>query len=400
MHMALPTPMVPWTSLRFHKGPSAFDTGGGGGVAPTSSAYHIPPALVSRVMELRDKIGDYDREEDADVGAAAAPTPHSHRWEFFKKLANPYEVVYTQKTYDGSMPPSLAIQRPLSRSYFKLVEMLRVCGFFRTWTTRIQTAHVCEGPGGFIEAILDEAERNRVHVAAAHAITLRPTQKNVPGWKRATKFLQRNRHVKISYGKNDTGDILHEPNQRAFIDTVCESGRAHLFTGDGGFDFSTDYAQQEASIRPLLQASINIGLRCLRRDGYMILKIFDVFQPETAEMLYGLASHFQTWTLYKPAMSRPCNSEQYFIGCKFRPGWVATAATEAAEADFYDALREHSVQHTENQVASLEYVYRLIEADPATYGAILATHERMSLDWCTEFGIPVLPDRIKRVRGR
>ena len=42
-------------------------------------------------------------------------------WEYRKKLVNPYELVYTQD--DSKMPPSLAKIKPLSRSYFKMIEL-------------------------------------------------------------------------------------------------------------------------------------------------------------------------------------------------------------------------------------------------------------------------------------
>jgi hypothetical protein len=35
------------------------------------------------------------------------------------------------------------------------------------------------------------------------------------------------------------------------------------------------------------------------------------------DLLYILSCHFEEWTLYKPAMSRPCNPEHYFIGKGF-----------------------------------------------------------------------------------
>jgi hypothetical protein len=40
-------------------------------------------------------------------------------WEFRKKLANPYELVYTHE--DRNMPICLAKAKPLSRSYFKII---------------------------------------------------------------------------------------------------------------------------------------------------------------------------------------------------------------------------------------------------------------------------------------
>jgi hypothetical protein len=45
-----------------------------------------------------------------------------HRWELVKKMVNPYEMVYTHE--DNNFHPSIAVIKPLSRSYFKLIEIL------------------------------------------------------------------------------------------------------------------------------------------------------------------------------------------------------------------------------------------------------------------------------------
>ena len=61
-----------------------------------------------------------------------------------------------------------------------------------------------------------------------------------------------------------------------------------------------------------------LAIQVLLQDGSFILKIFDVQSRATEDLLAILGSQFKQWTLYKPATSRPCNSEKYFIGTKFR----------------------------------------------------------------------------------
>ena len=54
----------------------------------------------------------------------------NHRnWEYYKKIVNPYEFVYTQRKYEY-FPESICKLRPLSRSYFKMVEMMELLNFF------------------------------------------------------------------------------------------------------------------------------------------------------------------------------------------------------------------------------------------------------------------------------
>ena len=45
-----------------------------------------------------------------------------------KKMVNPYELVYTHD--DERLPPSLSLEYPLSRSFFKMIEILNISQFF------------------------------------------------------------------------------------------------------------------------------------------------------------------------------------------------------------------------------------------------------------------------------
>ncbi len=242
----------------------------------------------------------------------------AYLWDFAKKITNPYELVYTYKK--EYIPTSVSIIHPLSRSYYKMIEILKLTDYFNWRQSRLslRTAHVCEGPGGFIEAIFDAAGRSKLKITSTHAMTLKSMQPHIPGWRRAQNFLNKNRQVRIEYGADGTGDILKAENRQAYINTVLTSGKVNIFTADGGFDFTDNYIAQEASVFPLLCASISVGLSVLDVNGLFVLKIFDYFEDASMELLVFLISCFSRWTIYKPATSRPCNSEQYFIGIGYR----------------------------------------------------------------------------------
>lgn len=242
-----------------------------------------------------------------------------HIWEFCKKITNPYELVYTYK--EPEIPLSVSMIKPLSRSYFKMMEILQLTRYFddRTTTLSLHTAHVCEGPGGFIEACFEMASRHKMKIRQAHAMTLRSTKPHIPGWRRAQQFLHQHREVRIDYGADNTGNILLKENRDTFINNIRRaSGQVSIFTADGGFDFTSNYLAQESSIFPLLLASIYCGFSVLAPNGIFVLKVFDFYSPATLELLSYLCASFNRWTIYKPASSRPCNSEQYFIGQGFR----------------------------------------------------------------------------------
>lgn len=239
-------------------------------------------------------------------------------WDFAKKITNPYELIYTYKK--EIVPSSVSILHPLSRSYYKMIEILKLTDYFNKRESKLglKTAHVCEGPGGFIEAIYDAAGRINTKVTSSYAMTLKSTEPHIPGWRRAQTFLNKNRQVRIEYGEDNTGNILKKENRRVFINNVRAAGPVNIFTADGGFDFTNNYIEQEATVFPLLVASIYTGLSVLGMNGLFVVKIFDYFEDATVQLLAFVSSLFNHWTIYKPATSRPCNSEQYFIGLGFR----------------------------------------------------------------------------------
>jgi 23S rRNA U2552 (ribose-2'-O)-methylase RlmE/FtsJ len=239
---------------------------------------------------------------------------YEKKWDYYKKLINPYEWVYTQKKYNN-FPESICFLKPLSRSYFKMIEMIDVIHFFKD-TDSIRSAHVCEGPGGFIEALYDRAQHMKKKIEVSVAMTLQSNK--APGWRNAAHLLKKHRTIRIIFGEDGTGDIITPANQAYYVDYVVhQGGKIDIFTADGGFDFSDNYQKQEEQVFPLLLASVKIGFEVLKVGGVFILKLFDFCYRSTTDLLYLLSQHFEEWTLYKPCMSRPCNPEHYFIGKRF-----------------------------------------------------------------------------------
>ncbi len=337
-------------------------------------------------------------------------------WEYYKKIINPYEFVYTQKRYEY-FPNSVCKLKPLSRSYFKMVEMMELLDFFKDYPMMfIRTGHVCEGPGGFIEALYDLSKRSNKKIVSTVAMTLKSKQNNIPGWKKASQFLKRNRMIQIIYGEDGTGNIMKPENQQYYIDNVTISdngGKVDIFTADGGFDFSGDYMRQEDMIFPLLVASTKIGFEVLRNGGIFILKIFDFYHKSTMDLIYFLSCHFNEWTLYKPCMSRPCNPEHYFIGKGFIGCtnevfdilrlWCAILDNHQKldsllnleySEDFIVKIMEIRTNSYKNQIGYLGRVFKMIDEnyDEKQIKENLKKNEKTSLEWCMRFNVPIYPN--------
>jgi hypothetical protein len=219
------------------------------------------------------------------------------------------------------------------------------------------------------------------------------------------------------YGEDQTGDIMKPENQQSFINEVQQQGKVHLFTADGGFDFSCDYTKQERMIFPLLVASIKMGMEVLQVGGIMIIKLFDFYQPSTIELIHFVSCAFQEWTLYKPSMSRPCNPEHYLIGKGFlgcsepvldtlriwcsildhhQP--LAALYRTPLPSSFHDIIRVLQQQSFKTQTEYLERVFDMIDRkEEDVIQAYLTQNEKTSYDWCVRFKVPMYPTRYRSI---
>jgi len=255
-----------------------------------------PPlnSLSSYLQEIKGKICMYDS------------------WEIFKEYTNPYEYIHT-KTHHKK---SVASYQPLSRSYFKMIEILKQFSLLYPFRNQsIKTFHLAEGPGGFVEAVLNVRKGQVPSISyqdSYHAITLiQENNKSVPSWRRSQFFIRNHSNVHIELGSDLTGNLLHMEN---FVDMVTKYGsQMDLITADGGFDFSDDFNKQEICIIPLLVAQISYALCLQKMGGCFVLKIFDCFLPATVDLLYLLSSCYENVYLTKPLTSRVANSEKYIV---------------------------------------------------------------------------------------
>ena len=231
---------------------------------------------------------------------------YSYEWDIHKKYTNPYEYIHS---IIQSKKKCIAKYKPLSRSFFKMIE-ISTCFNIHESKTPIQTFHLAEGPGGFIEAIsyLRKCSDDKY---TGMTILSDENDSNIPAWKKSFQFLKENPNVSIETGIDKTGNLLSFENFKYCQEKYKSS--MDIITGDGGFDFSSDFKNQENNISNLLFAQIAYALVMQKHKGKFILKIFDSFMQHTIDLIAILSSFYEQVYITKPNTSRYANSEKYIV---------------------------------------------------------------------------------------
>lgn len=365
-------------------------------VGPQPTSPTQLPTLGAGILTLKTPLHDNVLAAKNEIDRIA---PAGH-WDDAKKITNTYEYVFLSLL--RRQHQSMAATTPLSRSYFKMIELWDLFAL----EAPAATVHVAEGPGGFLEAIQDRTGHNTPMIA----MTLRSSERTIPGWRKSQQFLTQHPQVKVTYGADNTGNLYSLPNQDAFA--AAAPTPAGIFTADGGFDFSADFNGQENTVQRLLAAEVYAGLRTLHvGNSTMIIKMFDTKHRATLELLWILSACFEKTALAKPQTSRPANSERYWVGQGYRgaPDWVLTllrtlTATDApagwnqlfAEVPWSPAwlasVQTFQEKLETTQLNKIQLTLNLIRA-PArdTIVQLLTENIQNSRAWCRAHYVPVNP---------
>lgn len=253
---------------------------------------------VGRLDRTRNKIGRVNNKE----------------WSCIRKYTNIYEhPVCSHKEY------------PISRAFYKLWELL--CDFHINCNG--DTLHLCEAPGGFIQACLEYKSKMYTSVQKCHTISL--VDSNDHSIPKYNYNIVNNKYVNIINNKNgdlcDIGTIIS-------LSKLLKNKPIKFITADGGITENGDYNNKEPLHIKLIIAQVFVSLLLLEKGGDMVLKIFDIHTNVTSHIIYLLSYLFTEVYITKPLTSRPTNSEKYLV-CK---GYIKGRYTIDIKNSLFNAL--------------------------------------------------------------
>jgi 23S rRNA U2552 (ribose-2'-O)-methylase RlmE/FtsJ len=306
-------------------------------------------------------------------------------WESVKKIIHDYEYVY----YSSYRKKNISSVAPVSRSYFKFREI------FYDFNMKIENINtVCnlaEAPGGFIESLLHLSRGKNITI---YANSLLSNDKSIPVWNNKIKRYK----INNLYGIKKNGDICDFANIISMIKKIgfntCE-----LVTGDGGFDYSSDYSNQEKNSLRLIRCEIFLALNIQKVGGNFICKIFDTFHIETNKLLYLLNLSYEKVYLYKPRTSRNSNSEKYIVSLNYKGydkdivnmmchGIINDNLNIKIDKIFYSKLLRFICEYSIQQIKSINKGIHHIENNE-TDKLPNKKHIELAKSWCKDYDIRI-----------
>jgi 23S rRNA U2552 (ribose-2'-O)-methylase RlmE/FtsJ len=356
------------------------------GSSPPSSPCENIEDLLQKNKELQQSLIKYKNK--------ITEYYNSKQWDKYKKLSNEYEMVFT--TPNTSF--NTAKYSPVSRSFFKMWELLYdFKEELNLSKDKLRVCMLCEGPGGFAEALIKY--RNNVNDEYFGISLKSNNNKNIPDWKTHNKYLDK---IDICYGSDDTGNIYNMCNISYLVNKVGKQS-VDLITADGGFDFSSDFNNQEEMSMQLIYCEILTALLLQSDGGSFILKIYDMFTENSLKMLQLLKEFYSKIVFVKPLTSRPANSEKYVVCLGFK--------RPVDSKKYYGILFELVINHITSfpfdynthviknivsynayyTLRQMYYIQKTIDminsSSKWSHNSTFEEHKRKSQKWCEKYNI-------------
>jgi len=379
--------------------------------------YNDLPIIKIRIGDKNDKYTDSDYLNNKERVALLEiknkiDLENIRDWDKAKKNSNDFELIHLPSR--KLKQESIAAYEPLSRSYFKMWEILHNYGFFTQEQQKepINIVNIAEGPGGFIEALVNYRYKYFRQIDNINAITLKSLTKEIPGWDKAQSFLRENPNIKINYGEDGTGNIYKLENILNFSKEI--KNKADFITADGGFDFSSDFNEQEKQSLHIIFCEIVLAITCQNLGGTFICKFFDLYSKTSIKLIYLLKCLYNEVIIDKPVTSRPANSEKYII-CKDFLGidsnylsklhiviksWDILEANnntildifngrDSVPDEFIEKILEFGTQHFNLQKINIDKTLDLIHNKPnlTKLNNLLDHQVRCACKWCEKYNV-------------
>lgn len=338
----------------------------------------------TNIIKYNIKLGDYHKIENIKNKIEYV---NQEDWAKIRKYTNNYEAPF----YNTK-------RKVISRAFYKLWEIL----YDFKINCNCETLHLCEAPGGFVEAMIEYKIKKYNEIKKCHTISLIKNKKiDIPKYH---KNISKNKNVNvITKGEGD----LYNMNTLIYIYSSLKNKNISFITGDGGITENGDYNNKEAIHVRLILSQIFVSCIILEDNGTFILKIFDIYTDITGHIIYILNYLFNEVTITKPLTSRPTNSEKYLVCQGYLKGkFNITIKNEIfkclkkisensklqvyslidnVEDEFLKEIKEYNNIFMEEQITNIENNLKLLKNEDIKLYNFIGKRNEFSRNWLIKY---------------
>lgn len=204
---------------------------------------------------------------------------------------------------------SISGSRPdiLSRSFYKLWEMIMLFDLIDTSKDKFVSAHLCEATGSFLQATMfyrdmySKKSKNDKYYALQMSSEGCGGKDHIPPEleKKFTEYYQKEKPTRITH------------QQKQLLEKV------DLVTGDGGFEWINENVQEQEAFKSIISQIITT-VKIQRKGGNFVCKFFETFSKTSLKIIIILRQLYDKVYFVKPLTSRLSNSEKYAICIGFK----------------------------------------------------------------------------------
>ena len=205
--------------------------------------------------------------------------------------------------HDSYFKLPMTLEKPINRAYYKFVEIIRTCII----QPPKKSFHMCEAPGGFIQAVMDEFKNSTKEV---YCSSLKDS--NAPMF--SALCAQSGVNV-LSCDNNDVTDkLVRDMHVKEIYSNSCD-----LITADGAMDNDSNPEMTEENSVNLILSEILLAFSLQKEGGTFVVKLFGLRLLITYKLIAMLCHCYNHVQILKPLTSRGVNDERYVVCQGFNP---------------------------------------------------------------------------------
>lgn len=322
---------------------------------------------------------------------------HIPNWNSLKKINNNYELL---NSIIHNRHESIIKYKPLSRSFYKLWEMIYDYKLINLNKPDYKIICIAEAPGGFIDALNKYFINNNYknYTIYGHSL-IDNNNKEIPSWYNAYNKFTNNNNIHIL---SETDGNLYNINNIYYYNNLITKHSCDIVTADGGFDFSINYNLQESLFYKLFFSEILMALSLQKKGGIFICKCFDLHSEFSHKLLYILYILYDSFTITKPNISRSTNSEKYIILKGFKGidsnilqnmynllnNWNINNLNFNLPTDFKEKITEYNNYFINLQLKSFQYTYKLLKnINLQIFTNIIKNQIETAINFCNKYNL-------------